>query len=186
MSKSTIHSNVMIDLETMDNTPTAAIVAIGAVCMDLTTPKLGPTFYQRIHLGSAVEHGGTIGADTVLWWMQQSEAARDEITRTDAPALDIVEALELFNAWMRDNTEDDVAVWGNGASFDNVILRGACQRANVPTPWEWWNDRCYRSMKALHRDVPFERLGEAHNALSDAISQARHLMRILSSEETAQ
>lgn len=73
----------------------------------------------------------------------------------------------------------DAEVWGNGASFDNVILRGAYARNSTPAPWAWWNDRCYRTIKALHREVPMERLGTHHNALDDAISQALHLIRML-------
>jgi len=40
----------------------------------------------------------------------------------------------------------------------------------------FWNDRCYRTMKAQHRDVDFVRLGTFHNALHDAESQAEHLL----------
>jgi len=46
-------------------------------------------------------------------------------------------------------------------------------------PWYFWNDRCYRTMKSLYPQIPMERDGVHHNALDDAISQARHLMAIL-------
>ncbi|MCZ8725115.1 3'-5' exoribonuclease, partial [Escherichia albertii] len=65
-------------------------------------------------------------------------------------------------------------VWGNGATFDNVILRGAYERAGQICPWAYWNDHDVRTIVTLGRsigfdpkmDMPFD--GERHNALADA------------------
>lgn len=173
------YSNIMLDLETMSKGPDAAIIAIGAVCFDLEAGETGPCYYNRVSLAEAVECGGTIDADTVLWWLKQDDDARHEITRDDVPELTIFSALYSFNSWVREYAEDNVAVWGNGASFDNVILRSAYQRLHSQTPWEWWNDRCYRTMKAMHRNISIERTGTKHIAITDAINQARHLIEIL-------
>lgn len=171
------YSNVMLDLETMGNGPGAAIVAIGAVCFDIEDARISTDgFYTRVDLASAVQVGGIIDASTVTWWLQQSDAARAEIYADDRAH--ITHALRAFAAWLDAHTHG-AEVWGNGASFDNVILRSAYQRAGIEPPWKWWNDRCYRTMKAQHRDVPFERLGTHHNALSDATSQAMHLINML-------
>lgn len=172
----TIYSKVMLDLETMGNGPNAAIVAIGACTFDITAGKIGTTYYNRVNLASSVAHGGVIDADTVAWWLQQGDEARAEIAREGG--MHIAEVLRSFEVWMDRHTHD-AEVWGNGASFDNVILRGAYTRNGTSAPWAWWNDRCYRTAKALHRDVPMERLGTHHNALDDAISQALHLIRML-------
>ena len=172
-------SNVMLDLETMGNGPNAAIVAIGAVAFNIQDTEISAdNFYTRVRLESSVEHGGVIDSSTVLWWMEQSEEARSEIAKKDG--LHIIDALEEFSHWIRTAAAGDEShVWGNGASFDNVILRSAYQRRRIEPPWLWWNDRCYRTVKALHRDVPFERLGTHHKAIDDAISQAQHLIRML-------
>lgn len=170
-----IYSNVMIDLETMGNGPAAAVVAIGAVAFDLTAGELGPTYYNRISLESAVACGGIMDASTVTWWLQQEQEARLEIARDGG--LHIAEALHSFSAWMEQHTHEP-EVWGNGASFDNVILRGAYHRNGTTPPWAWWNDRCYRTIKAQHRHIQFERTGTHHNALDDAKTQALHLIRM--------
>ncbi len=175
--------NIMLDLETMGNSPTAAIVAIGAVAFDLDNHVIGKTWYSRVNLESAMQHGGTIDASTVTWWLQQSDDARGEIAQT-CP-ISLPGALRNLSIWFDENTSTDVAVWGNGASFDNVILRGAYQRCGFPTPWSWWNDRCYRTVKAQHPSVPMERIGTHHNALADACSQARHLMAIYAARGAA-
>ena len=68
-------------------------------------------------------------------------------------------------------------VWGNGASFDNVLLATAYKRLGMETPWPFWKDRCFRTMKNVCKvDHSFE--GTAHNALDDARSQAQHLIKI--------
>lgn len=176
----TIYSNVMLDLETMGNGPNAAIVAIGAVCFDIEGTQISHDgFYARIDLASAMQAGGVIDASTITWWLQQSDAARAEITADDRQP--ITQALTAFAHWIDTHT-DGAELWGNGASFDNVILRSAYQRAGILPPWAWWNDRCYRTLKALHRDVPIERFGDHHNALDDATTQAIHLLRILRPE----
>lgn len=184
MSKPT-YTEVMLDLETMGNGPDAAIVAIGAVAFDIETATISPRgFYLRIDLASAVKDGGAIDPDTVTWWLQQSQEARDEIASPDIERFEILTALATFRRWMEDEAAGaDTRVWGNGASFDNVILRGAYQRARQLQPWHWWNDRCYRTIKGLYgSDIKIERLGTHHHALADAESQALHLLRMLDSD----
>lgn len=169
--------NIMIDLETMGNGPSAAIVAIGAVAFDLDAKTTGDEFYLRVDLASSVEHGGIIDASTVTWWLSQSDAARNEIARAGGEHIAV--ALSNFSAWCAlECAKRDLLVWGNGASFDNVILRGAYQRIDAATPWDWWSDRCYRTVKAQNRHVQFKRSGTHHNALDDARSQALHLIAI--------
>ncbi len=75
-------------------------------------------------------------------------------------------------------------VWGNGATFDNVILRGAYERAGRICPWEFWNDHDVRTIVTLgssvgfdpKRDMPF--IGDVHNALADARHQAKYVSAI--------
>lgn len=71
--------HLMIDLETMDNKPTAAITAIGAVLFNPETGEMGETFYRRISLTSSVDYDCTMGADTVLWWLRQSIEAKTRL-----------------------------------------------------------------------------------------------------------
>lgn len=163
--------HVMIDLETMGNTPDAPIVAIGACRFDAIHIS-GDCFYRKISLESAVESGAKMDASTVIWWMQQSEDARKEITSGKE---DLWTALCDFTAWIQDG--DISGVWGNGAAFDNVILAQTYRRFGQPAPWPFWLDRCYRTVKSMS-DVEMDRVGTHHNALDDALSQAKHLMAI--------
>ena len=175
-----IFTHVMLDLETMGKGPEAAIVAIGAVAFDIETAAISPRgFYVRVDLKSAVEAGGVMDPDTVIWWLQQSEAARAEITRDDIERRLIVNALLDFSHWLKTEAGgEDSRIWGNGAAFDNVILRRAYQRLPLAVPWSHWNDRCYRTIKGLYgRDIKIERTGVHHHDSFDTMQ--RHVLRAL-------
>ena len=166
--------HVMLDLETMGTGSNAAIVAIGAVEFDLNTLTIGESFYRKVDLQSSVESGGAIDASTVLWWMKQSDEVRRALYEDTE---DCMVTLQAFLDWMIDH--EAVYVWGNGAGFDNVILREAYKRLDVIEPWLFYNDRCYRTIKALRPDIKMERVGTHHSAIDDARSQALHLLEIV-------
>jgi exodeoxyribonuclease VIII len=166
--------DVMIDLETMGNGSSAAIIAIGAVEFDMVEGTLGNEFYSVVDLDSSVQSGGVIDASTVLWWMTQSDEARKEFAR---PGSTIIEALLLFDSWMCE--VGAWRVWGNGAAFDNVILAGAYRRLGMKTPWKYSGDRCFRTARDMAPAVDMsDYQGVAHNALSDAKWQATYMIRM--------
>ena len=166
--------DVMLDLETMGKCPDAAIIAIGAVEFDVKTPQIGEKFYALVNLESAVLSGGVMDASTVLWWMKQSEDARNQFLRV---SVGIDQALADFSLWMKARAPvTEVRVWGNGAAFDNVVLASAYRRLRLLPPWLFKNDRCYRTVKSLYPDVEMRREGTLHNAVDDAESQARHMI----------
>lgn len=173
-------NDIMIDLETMGTSPSAAIVAVGAVGFDLKTGELGAVFYHVVDLASSMGEGGVVDAPTVLWWLKQSDDARRALTNADE-VLPIEEVLMEFDDYIQTFTDgaDKVRIWGNGASFDNVILSTAYARLHMQQPWMFWNDRCYRTVKNLFPDIKPEHSGVAHHALDDAKAQALHLIRMI-------
>lgn len=173
--------DIMTDLETASTYPNAALVSIGAVAFDPPTGEILSQVYYPISLASSVALRGHIDADTMVWWMQQSDQAR-EVFR-DPEALPLTVALTSFSNWVNSLEEDknSVNMWGNGATFDNVVLTSAYRSAGLPKPWGYKGDRCYRTLKNLRPDIELVRVGTHHNALDDAVSQAFHLMAILES-----
>ena len=164
--------HVMIDLETMGTRPNAPIVAIGAVMFDGN--EILDEFYVNVDLESAVAHGrAVVDPKTVLWWMDQGGEARSAL-RDDKK--EVIVALYAFRDWLK--PVEPEGVWGNGASFDNTILSETYRRLNLTPPWEFWKDRCYRTMKGMYPQIKMERTGVHHNALDDAKSQALHLIAI--------
>lgn len=162
--------NIMIDLETMGQKGNAAIIAIGAVYFD--NNGLGDEFYVLVDIQSCVDIGMEIDASTVMWWMKQSDEARSAFSDKSSS---IFLALDHLREFMGSSS----VLWGNGSDFDNVILANAYDKLNQQLPWKFWNSRCYRTMKNMFKDVKMVREGVHHNALSDAITQAKHLVKIV-------
>ncbi|WP_432748132.1 3'-5' exoribonuclease domain-containing protein [Klebsiella michiganensis] len=177
--------HVMVDLETMGKKHNAPIVAIGAVVFDPATGSIGESFYKVVCLESSVNWGAVIDPSTVIWWLKQSSEARSAIVNDDA--IPLQDALLQFREFVSDNVaggSKKAQVWGNGASFDYSILRSSYDCIAEDYPWEYWNDRDVRTMVELGQaisfdpktTIPFE--GSRHNALADAIHQARYVSAI--------
>jgi exodeoxyribonuclease VIII len=133
--------HVMLDLETMATSPDAAITAIGACSFDLEAGTPGHLFYVPVRLSSSVSLGGTMDPKTVIWWTQQDDAAKAHLT--DDHAVSLPEALVAFKRFVETlGPRESIAMWGNGAGFDNVILRTAYERVDIDAPWNWQGDRC--------------------------------------------
>ena len=169
--------DIMLDLETLSSAPDAVIVSIGAVTFSTSgrPNEIDHRFYTAEKPDYQQNAGAEISGATVQWWAQQSDAARAVLN--DAGAVYLAVALDEFRKFCAACGERP-RVWGNGANFDNVVLRRAYERMMVPAPWEFRDDRCYRTLKNLRTDIAFEKFGVAHNALDDAIAQAQHAERI--------
>jgi len=177
-------THIMLDLETISTQPNARIIAIGAVkflpemgvydkyYQAVTAPILEPLMQSHID-----EQGFHVSNDTLHWWSNQIDEAKAVFS--DPNAIDIDEALASFASWaLIEDTIDIVRMWGNGASFDNVILAEAYRLRNMQQPWKFWNDRCYRTVRHMHPNVLMERIGVHHNATDDAETQAMHLLKM--------
>ncbi|ARA19795.1 TPA: 3'-5' exoribonuclease [Escherichia coli] len=171
--------HLMIDLETMGKNPDAPIISIGAIFFDPQTGDVGPEFSKTIDLETA---GGVIDRDTIKWWLKQSREAQSAIMTDEIPLDDAL--LQLREFIDENSGEFFVQVWGNGANFDNTILRRSYERQGITCPWRYYNDRDVRTIvelgKAIDFDartaIPFE--GERHNALDDARYQAKYVSAI--------
>jgi len=169
----------MIDLETWSTRPNAAIASIGVTSVrvpgeDDWGSRLN--YYQNVTRESCLELGMHVDSTTEAWWDQQPNRA--ELEKNKWPLRD---ALVDLSAWL-EAYEPNLKyrrVWSNGAGFDIPILENAYALMGITCPWNFWNARCYRTMKSLHRDVPCRAGVVAHNALADAQAQASHLQRIL-------
>ncbi|EOB5704460.1 TPA: 3'-5' exoribonuclease [Escherichia coli] len=178
-STSRVWIHLSVDLETMGTNPDAPINSIGGKFFDPATGEMGPEFSKAIDLETS---GGIIDRKTIKWWAKQSREAQSAIF-TDEISLDV--ALRLFIEFIEKNSGGCfVQVWGNGANFDNVILRRSYERQGIPCPWLYYNDRDVRTIVELgnaigfdvRMAIPFE--GVPHNALDDARHQAKQVSAI--------
>lgn len=171
--------DVMIDNETMGTRPDAPIVAIGAVCFNLAMMQIGPQFYINVDLGSTMAQGAKPDASTFMWWLTQTDAARQAIaTGRKEPVSD---ALDKFSGWLNSNAVSvtDRKVWACGTDFDVVQLAEHYHRAQKDVPWKFFNARDYRTVRELWPDLKNQRERKGHhNAVADALYQTETLLAI--------
>ena len=174
--------HAMIDLETLGTRASSIILTIGAVRFDPNSlegikdvwPKLAvPWFYREVSLQSCIDLGMTFDADTLKWWMRQSEGARNSAFNPDAP-VHIGQALNDLNVFLNPPSAQPVEyVWSHGATFDLPILADAYPRCGRVIPWKYPNCRDTRTLfdMAFGGKAPMP-AGYEHNAMWDAARQA--------------
>ena len=165
-------NHIMIDLETMGLKGNSAIVSIGAVAFDPNENTLGETFYINVDLSSCINNGLKVDGATIAWWIVQNSDAKKSLFK-DAKPLD--EALSEFTQYIQKFKKPKV--WGNGLGFDNVIVKNAYAALKQDRPWNDFQDRDMRTIvditESIHGKQTKEKTGVAHNALDDAMNQAK-------------
>ena len=163
--------SVMIDIETLGQAPDAVVVSIGAVRFSLDTGSVDEAggFYRAIDPTS--DPVGKFDASTIVWWMKQSQAARDAWMTGGISAK---AALSDFYFWTREIVGN---VWANPPTFDLTILDSLYKRHGIQKPWHYRQERCSRTLFNLAIDRGFSPLiaDKPHHALQDAILQAHGL-----------
>lgn len=167
--------DVMIDCETLATGPKPLILSIGAALWD--GKGVRDTFYYEID-ASLYEEGFEIDPSTVLWWLKQSPEAQKRVLINEGDKMDLFDALARLHDWL----PAFPVVWSNGASADIVWLESAYNHFNLKVPWDFWNVRCFRTLKELGKKIGVydkaenyadgKKITETHVAVDDAIRQA--------------
>lgn len=168
---------IMFDIEALDIRPTAAIASIGAVLFEPHSDWIGDTFHLHVSLENCQRHGLTVGASTITWWLGQDDTARQTLINGQLAAAPLITALEAFSAFC----PVDADIWCNGNSYDLPILANAYHAIGIDTPWDYCKERDLRTLKGMNKGLRIERNGTHHDALDDAIYQARLVQHILNS-----
>lgn len=159
----------MIDIETLDVTPTSTILTIGAQGFDPFSDKFTDvTYYRRLTIDSQVDR--TVNDDTVEWWGNQAADAQEEALGDGDDRVDIKTGLEELSkvAWKHSR------IWANGTTFDMVILEDAMRQYGIPCPWKYWQVMDARTIYKITGAKP---LGNNHNALADCVNQIDTLQK---------
>ena len=168
---------VMLDLETLGNSQDAVIVSIGACMFDPHGSGVEHTFHTHLNLE---QPGRTVTDSTIRWWMCQADEARSAAFSERLEVVSLPFALNEFAQWFC--TNGGAEVWGNGATFDVSILEHAYRTTETApsAPWAFYNVRDLRTLRELPvvADVPRTEPELAHDALSDAIAQSKHVQTI--------
>lgn len=161
--------HLMVDIETLGDGPGAAIASIGAVVF--TPGGIVSEWECNVSLYGQQEAGLKLTTGTILWWMKQSDAARQQTF--DRPGVKIFRALTDLAIYAGDENVQDC--WSHGATFDIVLLAEAARITGAPQLLK--DFRRARDTRTLFEitDVnprDFMGTGTAHNAVDDARAQA--------------
>lgn len=175
--------HIMLDFETLDTAPTAAVLSFGAVKFDPFTGQTSEQFYCNFSLEDCLAYNRTISPSTLMWWMSQSEAARNMVfDQTRALSLDGFTT--AFSKWCGP-AHDIEGVWANGSDFDLPIVKSIYDDVAKALPWEYFKHRDQRTLRSLNpmasklaKSVKFD--GVKHNPLDDCLHQVKVLHTVLS------
>lgn len=166
-------TNIMCDLETTGTSGGCCILSVGLVF--ILDGVICDTYYDKISHEFSKYAGFHDDPDTVAWWNKQRADIQEEAFSGMRTPDSVLESIS--HKLKEYGTPRDIYLWGNGSDFDNVILSAAYKRLGMPQPWHYTNNSCYRTWKNS-APVPYQKPMDAHNALADAIAQARHLIQI--------
>lgn len=168
--------HVMLDLETLGTSAGCIILSIGAIEFN-ESELVDNSFYAIVDRESCTDLGLRSDDTTRNWWKQQSKEAKEIFTTTaQRPVRSVI---LNFVRWLQHFDLDNLCVWGNGASFDQPIITEVFRVTGWNKPWNFWNERCFRTIKSIFPIEPPKRSGTAHNALDDAVYQAEWLIEIV-------
>ncbi len=170
--------HLMLDLESMGNEGNGALVSLAAVEFDINTGETGLEFYTKIDLESSIKAGLTLNADTIMWWLQQSESARASLYADKGMSLS--QALFEFAKFLELLDLGSLQLWGNSPRFDMTLLESAYKAVGKKIPWKFRNERCVRTLVSffpeLKKSIPFE--GVPHHPIDDCKHQIKYCTAI--------
>ena len=166
-------NHVMLDFETFGTKRNAVIVQVGAVFFDPVTGELGASFKMNVNPASHVQAGGVMDAETVQWWMQQSDEARASILEKGEDVTVVMNALNLFLAPAK-------RIWSH-ATFDFVLLLETLRMLKINPLFSYKAGLDIRTLTFLAGSSPSKtpREGTHHDALDDCKHQVKYCVQSL-------
>ena len=182
--------DIMLDLETLANTPNSVIVQIAAVVFNRENGDVIDKFKINVDADSCIRNGMIMNVDTIEWWMKQSDAARKSIF--EKPKEKIWYALEKFsdfviNSWVKVYDKEiknfetrDVKIWCH-ASFDEPVLSNAYNKTGLEELWHYRGVRDLRTLVDLadYKIDYSKNTGVAHDAIDDYLFQIKYTVECL-------
>lgn len=166
-----LDKHCMIDLETLGSNPKAPVVQIGMVFF--TREGIQVQSELTVDFDDALKHGDADGS-TIKWWLQQPPEAQRTLFVNQRPIKEVADiCVKLLEA------QNPNYYWAH-ATFDFPIFLSMFRSLGMKYPLP--HKRCYdlRTLEFLAGPIEWEkREGVHHNALDDAVYQAKHAIKLL-------
>ncbi len=144
-------AHLMLDLETLGTKPGCVILEFSAAVFWPDAPESHPLDVRKwqISVASCVAAGLTIDPATVQWWLAQKRGVQIAVLCQPEAGerLALAEALAELAAFAVQHRVS--FVWGKGPTFDLSILKSAFEAAKVAGFWNFWQERCVRTVYGL-------------------------------------
>lgn len=165
--------HLMLDLETMAVSPRTVVLTLGAVTFDPFSDAIYDELYFRIDIDDQDKLGREIDPNTLDWWAKQDAAVMEEAFSPDnrVPLEDAVQQFHKF-AWGCNK------VWSHGSVFDIIIMEDIYRQLNRTAPWNFYDCRDTRTLFDLADPEMEKSATQQHNALFDAIRQAKGVQNV--------
>ena len=169
----------MVDCETLDIGERPVLLSIGAVVFN--DQQIQDYFEYFINKETAISEGFTVSQSTLDWWDQQDPDARAYVFNGEGDIQEALKALVQFYE-LNECTE----IWSKGSLADIRWINNALDYFGIERPWKYYKEFCFRTLlKSVPKfDMPF--VGMPHNALDDAIHQAKQFIEIKKMQATQQ
>lgn len=147
--------HVIIDIETLGTGSRALMLEVGATVFDPladTLPENPPVtdlFYKPVDLKYELNLGFEVDADTIMWWLGQSEANRTRLTNSHEKKLGVPthQVLDQLTNFLMSHRVK--YVWAHGATFDPVILAEHYRRLKRDPPFNFRDVRDTRTVYSI-------------------------------------
>jgi len=165
--------HLMFDLETMAVTPRATVLTLGAVIFNPFSTEIYNELYFRIDIDDQDKLGRDVDPNTLDWWAKQDAAVMEEAFSPDnrVPLEDAVQQFHKF-AWGCNK------VWSHGSVFDIIMMEDIYRQLNRTPPWNFYDCRDTRTLFDLADPEMEKSSTQQHNALFDAIRQAKGVQNV--------
>lgn len=175
--------HLMVDIETLGSNSESPIATLCIMRFNPVTGETFESFTANIDLDEQFKAGMKPDANTMIWWLGKSEAAREGMIKSQAGPFSLKEFGEEWNEFISSLPYPKSALyhWGKSPTFDQVILGNLLKKAGVENPWGYNMTRDVRSIESLAPEladeVKFE--GSAHIAEDDVKFQIRRVSAVL-------
>lgn len=182
------HTDLMVDIETLDTRHTAAVLSIGLVAFTMAGCPPWPKIVIRPSLEQQLAIGRTVSAGTLAFWMDQEDESRHRALSTGDEShretiFQTFNEARLFTAL--NCVDTDLRVWSKGPSFDMAILDSLFDQSEIepakngllpPTrPFPFRGYRCVRTIVDLAElgdwRPDFDRELVPHDPVDDCVWQ---------------